>query len=120
MYTLDAIYRECRAYGRLQEMGVTHVAARCHGYMILTPDPQEHLRSLGVPVQYSEPGKTRPPLKAIVKELIDSKVPFTSRMAPRMIRNLHTIHEVGICVGDIHHGQYLGGQLLDFGHSTTV
>lgn len=101
-------------------MGVTHVAAICYGYIILTPNQENQLRQKGVPVLDTEQGKTRPPLKAIVKEFIDSEIPFTPRMIPRMIRNLYTMHEVGICIGDIHENQYLNGFMLDFGRAKSV
>lgn len=99
---------------------MTHVAAKCYGYIILTPNQEKQLRHKGIPVLDSEPGKTRPSLKAIVKEFIDSKIPFTPRIVPRMIRNLYTMHEVGICIRDIHENQYLNGLMLDFGRAKTV
>lgn len=101
-------------------MDLSYIAAECYGYIILTSDQEEYLRQKGTPILGSEEGETRPPLKAIVKELIDTKIPFTPNMIPSMIRNLHTMHEVGIFVGDVHKRQYLNGLMFDFGRSKTV
>ena len=41
-------------------------------------------------------------------------------MVLKMIRDLYTMHEVGICIGDIRRENYLNGVLIDFGRSRTV
>lgn len=101
-------------------MDLAYIAAECYGYIVLTTNQKEQLRRKGVPILSSEEGETRPPLKAIVKEFIDTSISFTPNMVPSMIRNLHTMHEVGIHVGDIHKKQYLNGRMFDFGRSKTV
>lgn len=97
-------------------MGVTHVAAECYGYVTLTANQEEELNRKGLTNCRSKNG----PLQAIVKEFIEGKTSFTPKMVRGMIRNLHTIHEVGILVGDIHGNNYLNGLMLDFGRSKTV
>lgn len=117
---MDSFYRECRAYGRVQESNVGHRVAKCYGYIVLTSDHEELLRRKGVPIKEATDGDTRPPLKALVKEFIDSKTPFTPSMIPRMIRDLHIINKIGIQIFDVREENYLEGLLLEFGSSTTV
>lgn len=97
-------------------MHVTHVAAECYGYVTLTAKQEEELKGKGLPISNS----TSRPLRAIVKEFIDGKTPFTPKMVRGMIRNIHTTHEVGMHIGDVAERNYLNGLMLDFGRSKTV
>jgi hypothetical protein len=39
---------------------------------------------------------------------------------PKMLEDLHGLHECGIVVYDIHRGQYVNGVLVDFGRAATI
>ena len=99
---------------------MTYVSAECYGHVTLSPKHEEQLRCKGVKIGSRDRGDTKWPIYAIVKQLIDTEISFTPRMVLRMIRDLYTMHEVGICVGDIREENYLNGVLIDFGRSRTV
>ena len=120
LYYCDGFYAECRAYGRLQEMNVEYAAVRCFGYITLSRQHEDQLKGEGISIRDHDDGDPDWPIYAIVKEYIDTKIHFTPSMVRSMIRNLHTIHEVGIYVRDIHEGNYLNGVLIDFSQSRTV
>lgn len=94
--------------------------AKCYGYILLTPDQEDFIRSRGVPIIKQAHGIPNSSIKALVKEFIDSEIPFTPRMVPRMIGDLHAINKVGIQIFDVREENYLDGRLLEFGSSKTV
>lgn len=115
-----SFYKECRAYGRLEECNMGHRVARCYGYLIFTQDQEEDLISKGLLTAQATDGFTPPPLKALVKELIESETPFTPHMIPAMIDDIQMINKVGIFVFDVRERNYLDGLLLEFGSAMTV
>lgn len=129
---------ECRAYARLKEAEKEHLAVRCHGYLCLT-DAQKtevedrfgigswwHPKSAADP-DYPDPEwqqKIRQeegrPLRAIVKDFVNSKVHFGFQHAPMMLKDLHQLHRCGIVVGDIKEDAYVDGKLVDFSQAVVV
>lgn len=97
-----------------------HRVAKCYGYVLLTPHQEDHLRDEGVPIKKRGHENPHPPIQALVKEFIDSDIPFTPRMVPRMIRDLQEINKVEIMIFDVRDENYLDGRLLEFGSSKTV
>ncbi|KAI1082004.1 kinetochore Sim4 complex subunit FTA2-domain-containing protein [Whalleya microplaca] len=119
-YYEKPLWCECKAYGRLKEVGKEHLAVKCHGYIQLTSNQVAGLgeRSLQRP---KRDGKFQwLPLIALVKDFIDSKITFTGRMVPGMIEDLFSTLQVGIFNGDIREENYLNGVMVDFGNARTV
>lgn len=120
---------ECRVYGRLRQEGREDVAARAHGYILLSPDQERFIteRLTGSPPPKEEgAGGGRPlngdeapwfrweehrghPVRAIVKDLIVDEngnlcSEFRSSQVPQMYEDLETLHSLGILVRDVHIG----------------
>ena len=90
----DPFFRECRAYGRLEERKLNgKVAARCYGYITI-PSKEEKLFGRKFQVwqwdrpdeDWSKPTSERQPFRAIVKELILKDAPLTGRVAVGSLR----------------------------------
>ncbi|KAH8774678.1 kinetochore Sim4 complex subunit FTA2-domain-containing protein [Diaporthe sp. PMI_573] len=136
---------ECRVYGRLRQEGREDVAARAHGYILLSPDQERFIteRHTGnPPLQDEGAGDGRPlngdegpwfrweehrgyHVRAIVKDLmVDGNGnlcgEFRSSQAPQMYEDLETLHSLGILVRDVHMGNYRDGKLVDFSRAFTM
>ena len=64
--------------------------------------------------------KEQTPIRAIVKEYIDSGETLAPRMVPKMMKDLVTINRLGILVWDVREGNYRQGRLIDFSQARTV
>lgn len=60
------------------------------------------------------------PLRAIVKDYIESLGPWTAPQIPKMYSDLEELHKLGILVRDIHPGNYLEEKLVDFSIAWTM
>ncbi|KAK3331419.1 kinetochore Sim4 complex subunit FTA2-domain-containing protein [Apodospora peruviana] len=127
----DSFYRECRAYGRLQEVGLEDLVVRCHGYVLLTPQQEKEVHELSYEELDSDgeeldplkprPGSDRLPVRGIVKEWVEEgTVHFDPRKIRQLNNDLKTINSVGIIVHDIKELNYMGGKLVDFNDAWTI
>lgn len=133
----DAFSCECRAYGRLQQEKREDLAVRAHGYLFLTPE-QEHIVTCLIKGEDNRQQTPEPdpldgdglwgryaehrgqPVRCTVKDLVDETQAFEASQAPQLWQDLKDIHALGIMVGDIHLGNYLGGKLVDFSLAWTM
>lgn len=60
------------------------------------------------------------PLRAIVKDYVESSEPWVASQVPQMYADLEQLHKLGILVRDIHPGNYLNGKLVDFSMAWTM
>ncbi|KAJ4328867.1 hypothetical protein N0V84_000655 [Fusarium piperis] len=133
---------ECRAYGRLKELGREHLAVKAYGYVVMpvTEVLTQKLRLLESKYKYTKKiakneGDTTANM-GIVKDWVDRVVTGPTldcefdqaahdeicqvRHFPRMLRDLHRLHESGIVVRDLGIWQYMNGVLIDFSMAWTV
>ncbi|KAM0562947.1 hypothetical protein ACHAPJ_001788 [Fusarium lateritium] len=132
---------ECRAFGRLQEVGCEHLAVKVHGYVALELteviaeklkvarskmlDPYEELSHF---LSNGDGG----PTMGIVKDWVEmaefdnkdlrewyDRVAQVSQF-PRMLEDLHEFHKHGIVIRDVLPGQYVNGTLVDLSLAATV
>ncbi|KAI1079774.1 kinetochore Sim4 complex subunit FTA2-domain-containing protein [Whalleya microplaca] len=132
---------EARVYGRLQELNLEHIAARCYGYLILNGRQRKALwerdyydweQDWG----YNETHK-RTPVFAIVKEFVDAEIidendrkPYANlrrikatmnrESGTKLVQHLKKLHRVGILVRDINGGNIMNGLFVDFSTAWTV
>ncbi|RMJ08877.1 hypothetical protein BHE90_011181 [Fusarium euwallaceae] len=133
---------ECRAYGRLKELGREHLAVKVHGYVVMsaTEALTQKLQLLESKDAHSRSISKRlgqaTTLMGIVKDWVDRVVVDPSlkwdfeqapqdeirqvRHFPRMLRDLHKLHESGIVVRDVGIWQYLDGVLVDLSMAWTM
>ncbi|KAF5564907.1 hypothetical protein FPHYL_4501 [Fusarium phyllophilum] len=133
---------ECRAYGRLKELGCEHLALKAHGYLrVYLHQIEEQLQDAYRRAYPAGPPRSAQflmrhddadaPIMAIVKDWVpDHRTTATTmtreaenrqlRHLPRMLRNLRQLHRCGIVVRDLKAQQYYEGQLGDFSHSWTI
>ena len=124
---MDPFYNECRAYGRLEEANLNgKVAVRCHGYMTFPAEYEEELeRRLDVSDwgrpgdEYDKDVSERQPLRAIVKDLVRKDVPLTGRVADKILRDMKTMRNCGIYVGEVEPRNYMAGLLVDLSVAKT-
>ncbi|KAF5626745.1 hypothetical protein F25303_10987 [Fusarium sp. NRRL 25303] len=134
---------ECRAYGRLKELGLEHLAVKAHGYLRLSfaqfdeyirdvlgdSHPQNEEYTLDVLEMCED--QVHLPIMAIVKDWIPNHRKPTGEITreaeqrqinhlPRMLRNLRQLHKCGIVVRDLKSQQYYEGHLVDFSHAWTI
>lgn len=60
------------------------------------------------------------PLRAIVKDYVESPEPWSASQVPQMYADLEELHMLGILVRDIHQGNYLEGRLIEFSMAWTM
>ncbi|KAI1264502.1 kinetochore Sim4 complex subunit FTA2-domain-containing protein [Xylariaceae sp. FL1019] len=125
---------ECRAYGRLKEFHQEHLAFKCYGYLKIEGSHFEFLREVYndfagrhwyyVPELEECQEKS---LHAIVKELVTIPdgvhrldLSMNRRMARRAIKNLDSLHKLGICDLDINEDNFMMGKQLDFSTAMTA
>ncbi|KAI3335753.1 kinetochore Sim4 complex subunit FTA2-domain-containing protein [Ustulina deusta] len=124
----DPFSNECRAYGRLKEIGKTEIAASCYGYLLLNTENNDSLDDADfTEIEWAESRdwkhdmeKQKAPVRCLVKEYIESEVSFSREMIPKMLRNLKFLHKYGIVHRDIRETNYREGLLVDFSTSLTV
>lgn len=132
---------EARAYGRLREQRLEHVAARCYGYLLIN---QKHQKRLREKVYFDwevtwgfEPCHEGMPLKAIVKEFLDPEMEVgddrslsgnrrrieiamkNRKLGSNLVKNLKKLHRNGILLRDINIGNILNGLYIDFSKAWT-
>ncbi|KAL2277498.1 hypothetical protein FJTKL_15415 [Diaporthe vaccinii] len=132
---LDPFNCECRVYGRLKEEHREELAVRAHGYVLLTRDQEKHITDVldeyvdweDHPEPLNRSGlfkrmeaHRREPLRAIVKDYVESSVPWTAPQVPQMYADLEELHKLGILVRVFNQGNYLGGKLVDFSMAWTM
>ncbi|KAI1032909.1 hypothetical protein LB504_006315 [Fusarium proliferatum] len=138
-----SFHNECRAFGRLKELGQEHLAVKVHGYLRLyLPQIDEQIQAAvqnslpeaifpSVEVMEMEDDEVDLPIMAIVKDWIPNHRTPTGGMTreaeqrqikhlPRMLRNLRQLHKCGIVVRDLKSQQYYEGQLCDLSHAWTI
>lgn len=122
----DAFNSECRAYGRLQETGNEHLSIKCYGHVLLTADHEKELAEKGdiEALEHDSDEFKNLPLRAIVKEFVpDGRrlYPYLdARKVPQMIRDLDSLHRIGIFIDDVRDPNYLRDLNVDFSRSKTV
>lgn len=120
----DCFNMECRAYGRLQETGNEDLAVPCHGYVLLTSHQEMFFRSQSskrLAVFHRDESNSGTPLRALLKDWVEEGTGrFEPGMVRKMMRELKSMHSVGIMNRDIKENNYLGGKLFDFGLAWTV
>ncbi|KAF4956502.1 hypothetical protein FGADI_3781 [Fusarium gaditjirri] len=131
---------ECRAFGRLKEVGREDLAVKVHGYVALdlTDAIDRKLQAarskMLLPYEKLEwfIGMDDGPVMGIVKDWVD-EVEYDDRQTyylyqqvaqarhfPRMLEGLHRLHEHGIVVRDLADCQYVNGMLVDLSLASTV
>lgn len=110
------------------------LAVRAHGYLLLTPEQEAEVTERSGGIHFPPPldpkaylDSTNPwgrweehrgvPVRAIVKQLMTDRQPFRPTQLQAMWHDLEDLHKLGILVRDIGVGNYMGGKLVDFGHS---
>jgi len=117
----DPFYCECRAFGRLRETGREDLAVQCYGYIVTDPKHEEDVLSqFGIADWDRSEEDQGQPIRAIVKEIIESDFYFVPKMIPKMMKQLKEINSLGIQVWDVKADMYLGGVLLDLSQARTV
>ncbi len=125
---MDPFFNECRAYGRLIEKNINGtVAVRCYGYLMIPANKEDELRErFGVTSwnrpdkEYLESTSRRQPFRAIVKDLVIEDVPFTARIAKKMLLDLRRMRSFEVYNMDIQARNYKGGRLVDFSVAMTT
>lgn len=125
---------ECRAYGRLKELDREHLAVKAHGYVVMPVSEAliQKLRLLESKYEstrrISNVERQATVFMGIVNDwvdrvVIDPRLEWDFEQAahdeirqvrhfPRMLRDLHKLHESGIVVRDIGIWQYIDGVLV--------
>ena len=129
----DPFSCECRAYGRLQEENRQDLAVRAHGYIFLTPKQEAEITKRITGIDYKPPNDhveldgegpwareeehRQLPIRAIVKDFVTHRGPFTASQVLDMWNDLEDMRELGIFVRDINIFNYIGGKLIDLSRS---
>ena len=124
---MDPFYNECRAYGRLAEMGLNgKIAVHSYGHITLPAAMEDELDRKFNIATWDRPDKDfdksvseRQPLRAIVKELVRDNVPFTAKDVTKMLRHLKRLRRLGIYPMDVRARNYRAGFLIDFSTAIT-
>ncbi|XEU95085.1 hypothetical protein FSHL1_000369 [Fusarium sambucinum] len=125
---------ECRAFGRLQEVGCEHVAVKVYGYVrVISDQVKEKLPSYQRWLfQTLTDGNATPQMMGIVKDWVEMAEYKDKNLRslydrfyqvfhmPQMIENLHELHKNGIVVRDLRKDQYVNGVLVDLSCSATA
>lgn len=103
------------------------MAVRCYGHTTISADREAELAKRFNIIdwqrqeeEYDSPVTQRRPLRAIVKELVDNKVPFTDNMVTQMKNDLKALRRMFVYVRDVRADNYLGGKLVDFSSAWTA
>ncbi|PNP85750.1 hypothetical protein FNYG_00806 [Fusarium nygamai] len=131
---------ECRAFGRLKEVGREDLAVKVHGYITMDLNDtidrklQAARSKMILPYQNLEwfLGMDDGPVMGIVKDWVDGveyddprydhiyQRVAQARHFPRMLEGLHDLHKHGIVVRDLAECQYVNGTLVDLSLASTV
>ncbi|KAM0382548.1 hypothetical protein ACHAO7_004900 [Fusarium culmorum] len=127
--------KECRAFGRLKEVGCEHLAVKVHGYVRVTSDEiKQKLGSERHRMRFHSMASrnARNQMMGIVKDWVEMEAyeienlrPLYDRLhqifhIPQMIENIHEMHKHGIVVRDLRSDQYVNGVLVDLSCSATA
>jgi hypothetical protein len=123
----DPFYAECRAYGRIAERPRKRpVAIACHGFIGIEATTEPFLEKRFKITEWGRPQEdlerplaSRPPFRALVKDLDESEPEISDSLAKAMLRDLKALHSLKIYVMDISIRNYKGGKLVDFSSSWT-
>ncbi|AEO70537.1 uncharacterized protein THITE_2122138 [Thermothielavioides terrestris NRRL 8126] len=118
----DPFHCECRAYGRLKEVGREDLAVHCYGYVLLSRRHEHDLAQLGFTDWDRRDAVKDRPIRGIVKEYIadDGSGPFTFEMLPRMRQDIIDLNRLGIVVWDVRADNYRAGRIVDFSQAHTA
>ena len=125
---MDPFFNECRAYGRLVEANQNgRIAVRCHGHMSVPAAVEEELaRRFGVRTwdrpeeEYARPVPGRQPFRAVVKDLVREPVPWTHKVAKKMLKDLKAMRRLGVYPMDVGARNYEAGLLVDMSIAITT
>lgn len=116
----DPFNCECRAYGRLKETNMEHIAIKCYGYVILSEEEEKDLMKQSG-VHWTRPhGQSRLGIRGIVKEYMPEKEPFGREMIPTMRQDMLDLQKLGIAVWDLRTDNYMMGKIVDFSQAMVV
>ncbi len=118
-------YNECRAYGRLKEADREDLAAKCYGYLLLSPKDERMLVEEWLLLDWKRESltdhrKTDKPIQALVKEYVESDYYFSPSDTPRMKKVIRQLNLLGIQVNDVKADNWRGGALIDLSSSHTA
>ncbi|EMT67989.1 hypothetical protein FOC4_g10012385 [Fusarium odoratissimum] len=124
--------RKCRAFGRLKEQRAEFIAVKVYGWVALTAKQIERklvaAGAKGRGLNGFPPGT----LYGIVKDWVDMAPYHDSKQRethdqmvavkhfPRMLKDIHKLHFLGIVIRDLKPDQYIDGVLVDLSLASTV
>jgi hypothetical protein len=123
----DPFYAECRAYGRIESKPRKQpIAIACHGFISI-PAKQESFFARKFKItdwnrpeeELSLPPARRQPLRALVKDLIETDPKITEMLIASIRRELKALNSLRIYVMDVRLNNYKGGHLVDFSSAWT-
>lgn len=123
----DPFYAECRAYRRIaSKPRKLSIAIACHGFISI-PATQESFFARKFNItdwnrseeELSLPPVKRQPLRALVKDLVETDPEITEKLIESMRRELKALNSLQIYVMDIRWSNYKGGHLVDFSSAWT-
>uniref|UniRef100_A0A0D2XU56 Protein kinase domain-containing protein n=1 Tax=Fusarium oxysporum (strain Fo5176) TaxID=660025 RepID=A0A0D2XU56_FUSOF len=125
-------FNECRAFGRLKEQRAEFIAVKVYGWVALTAKQIERklvaAGAKGRGLNGFPPGT----LYGIVKDWVDMAPYHDSKQRethdqmvavkhfPRMLKDIHKLHFLGIVIRDLKPDQYIDGVLVDLSLASTV
>jgi len=132
---MDPFFAECRAYGRVEEFykekggkrkETETIAVPCYGYLYVSLDQEDILREkFGIEdwnrLESREIEDSRRLIRGLVKKFIPTEEPIDikQRSITRMVRDLRTLHRIGVYSRDVSPRNYRGGLIVDFGSAYT-
>ena len=125
---MDPFFSECRAYGRLTEAGLNgKVAVQCYGFVTIPAEREEEMKKTFDVNEWNRPRSEykkvphrRQPFRAIVKDLVTEDISLSPTVANKILKDLKTMHKVGVYTMDVRKRNYKNGLCLDFSVSITV
>ncbi|KAF2175811.1 hypothetical protein K469DRAFT_763366 [Zopfia rhizophila CBS 207.26] len=123
----DPFYAECRAYRRIASKPRKRpIAIACHGFISI-PVKQEFFfaRKFNI-TDWNRPEEElflppvkRQPLRALVKDLVETGLEITEKLIVSIRRELKALNSLRIYVMDVRWSNYKGGHLVDFSSAWT-
>ncbi|KAF7549940.1 hypothetical protein G7Z17_g6076 [Cylindrodendrum hubeiense] len=125
---------ECRAFGRLEEVGRRDLAIRCYGYIFLDEKHERALQDLmnldlegnneyptdDLRSRFVGKNGRAPPVRCIVKEFGRADEDLRNGSARRILRDVVQLQQLGIIHIDVGHRQLINGKLADFSTAMTT
>jgi hypothetical protein len=136
---------ECRAFGRLKDLGSEGRAVKTHGYIKLnlastqrqklsellriTPDSLEKIRNPDPLVTYLKKPTVAPRLMGIVKDWVEPtlvevngklELPLYQTDRCNMLLDLQMLKSFGVIVRHLHPRQYVAGVLVSLSYAWTI